>query len=96
MYLTRKVINMTWQDEIKKAPLKDFQRRMARHKDGLIPEATPPASKITLDEALAELKARNRHNSFDEEIEMLQELIKFFDAANEEDNEPTDSEGYPY
>ena len=87
---------MSWKEEIKKAPLRDFERRMAQHKDGLMVEATPPASKITLDEALAELKARNRHNSFDEEIEMLQELIKFFDAAHEDDIQPTDSEGYPY
>ena len=65
---------MTWKEEIKKAPLKDFQRRMARHKDGLMPEATPPASKITLDEALAEIKARREPNP--KHIEVLEELIE--------------------
>jgi len=85
---------MTWKEEIKKAPLKDFQRRMARHKDGLIPEATPPASKITLDEALAEIKARREPNP--KHIEVLEELIELFDKYHEIDSEPTDSEGYPY
>tara|TARA_R100001230_G_C5631217_1_gene138854 strand:- start:47 stop:304 length:258 start_codon:yes stop_codon:yes gene_type:complete len=85
---------MTWKEEIKKAPLKDFQRRMARHKDGLMPEATPPASKITLDEALAEIKARREPNP--KHIEVLEELIELFDKYHEIDSEPTDSEGYPY
>ena len=85
---------MTWKEEIKKAPLKDFERRMARHKDGLMPEATPPASKITLDEALAEIKARREPNP--KHIEVLEELIELFDKYHEIDSEPTDSEGYPY
>jgi len=87
------VINMTWKDKIKKAPLKDFERRMARHKGGLR-VTTPPASEITLDEALAEIKARREPNP--KHIEVLEELIEIFDEYHEIDAEPKDSEGYPY
>lgn len=85
---------MSWKDSIKKAPLKDFERRKARYEDGLMPEATPPASQITLDEALAEIKARREPNP--KHIEVLEELIELFDEYHEIDTEPTDSEGYPY
>ena len=87
---------MTWKKEIRKAPLEDFKRRKARFENkDLMPYATPPASKITLDEALAELKEYN-DPSFKEHMEVLQELIEFFDEVHELDTEPKDSEGYPY